>query len=100
MAVLAYNITVNSNPVIIAQAPLGDGGKLKVYIANWSATDHVYIGGDKNVSTTNGYELPSFNGNTVSNRQEFELFSGDVLWGVCPATKTADIRVLLTGISN
>lgn len=100
MSVQAYTLTVNSTPMIIAQAPLGDGGKLKVYVSNFSINDHFYVGGTSAVTTANGYEIPNYSGNTVANRQEFELFSGDILWGVCAATKTVEVRVLITGISN
>lgn len=98
MALKSYTVSVNgTTSTLLAAVPLGGGGKLKVYVANWSGTDHLYVG-NSTVSVAEGYEIPSFNGNTVSNRQEFELFAGDALYAIAPPAKTIEARVLITGL--
>lgn len=96
MAVKTYQFTVTATAQKIATAPVGVG-KVKIYFENTGATNHVFIGGDSTVTSASGYEVPNFALNTVTHRQEFELFGGESLWAVCASALTTTVAVLTVG---
>lgn len=95
MAIQSAQVTVGATTVLLATAEYGEG-KVKIYITNTSATDHIWVGG-ANVTTSNGYEVVSSNGSTIANRQEFEVFGGESLYAITTAGKTVTVGVLTVG---
>lgn len=93
MALTHFKITVGTTPVKIVTAGYADD-QVRVYLANISGTNDIHLG-DETVTTTDGYLLPKSNGQTVSNRQEFVLYTSDTLWAVAAAN--ADLQVLVSG---
>lgn len=94
MAVDHYTMTATTTPQILITVP--GAGRRKVYIENRSTTIAVYVG-DASVSASDGYQLTAQAATGVSNRAEFELFGGDVLW-VAAASSTAVVTVLTPGV--
>lgn len=77
----------------------GKQGKMTVFINNTDITNDCHVGA-ANVSTTNGYVLTKFTTTGVANKMMIELCSGDALYAICPAGKTATLGVLITGTAN
>jgi hypothetical protein len=94
MAIDHYTMTATTTPQILVTVP-GSGSR-KVYIENRSTTIAVYVG-DSSVTASDGYQLTAQAATGVSNRAEFELFGGDVLW-VASASSTAVVTILIPGV--
>lgn len=94
MALTHYKITVGTGVTKVVTAGNADDGT-RVYLANVSGTNDIHLG-DETVTTTDGYLLPKQNGQTVANRQEFVLYSGDSIYATAAAT--AELQVLISGV--
>ena len=94
----SYVVSVNSTaPVLVCHAPEDAGNrKAKIYVANLSATSHVYLG-DNGVTSATGYEIVNQSGQTIGYRQEFELFGGEELYAICASGQTASLSVIISG---
>jgi|LakMenE01Jun11ns_1017448.scaffolds.fasta_scaffold9056396_2 hypothetical protein len=95
MALKSYSVTLTDTPTMIVSND-GKFGKMDVFINNIDNTNDCHVGAS-NVSITNGYVLTKFTTTGIANKFEIQLFSGDTLYGICAAGKTAVVGVLLTG---
>lgn len=95
MALKSYSVAITDTPTMIA-SNVGKIAKMTVFVNNVDITNDCHVGA-ANVSTANGYVLTKFTTTGVANKFQIELFSGDTLYGVCAAGKTATVGVLLTG---
>ncbi len=98
MALKSYSVNVTDVPVMIATNS-GRTGIMEVWINNVDITNDLHVGAS-NVTTTNGYVLTKFTTTGVANKMTIKLFSGDTLYGVCAAGKSATVGVLITGTIN
>lgn len=95
MALKSYSVLLTDTPTMIVSNS-GKTSKMTVFVNNVDITNDCHVGAS-NVSTTNGYVLTKFTTTGIANKFQIELFSGDTLYGVCAAGKTATVGVLLTG---
>jgi hypothetical protein len=93
MALTHFKVTVGTTPIRIVTAGYADDNT-RVYLANISGSYDIFLG-DETVTTTDGYTLPKQSGQTIANRQEFTLYTGDSLWAI--STNSADVEVLVSG---
>lgn len=94
MALAHYTVTATTTPQILVTVP--GAGRRKIYIANRSATNTVYIG-DISITSADGFPLTAQASTGVQNRLEFEVFGGDTIYVVSSAT-TSVVTVLVPGV--
>ena len=90
MAVSHYTFSINTTPVLLAEAEDGVQ-KVMVYIYNNDLSANMWVG-DSTVSNTGsdlGYKVGKDSGYV------FELYGGEKLWGV--STTTCSVSVMTTG---
>ena len=95
MALKSYSANLTDVPAVIA-TNAGRTGVMEVWINNTDIANDCHVGAS-NVTITNGYVLTKFTTTGVANKMTIKLFSGDTLYGVCAAGKTATVGVLITG---
>lgn len=98
MALKSYSQELTDVPAEIVRNT-GRQGKMTVFINNIDISNDCHVGAS-NVSTTNGYVLTKFTTTGIANKFTIDLYSGDALYGVCAAGKTATVGVLITGQFN
>lgn len=98
MALKSYSTSLTDVPSVIASNG-GRTGIMEVWVNNVDVTNDCHIGAS-NVTTTNGYVLTKFTTTGVANKATIKLYSGDTLYGVCAAGKTATVGVMITGTIN
>lgn len=98
MALKSYSVALTDTPTMVATNS-GRTGVMEVWLNNVDISNDCHIGAS-NVSTTNGYVLTKFTTTGVANKATIKLFSGDTLYGICAAGKTATLGVLITGTIN
>jgi hypothetical protein len=98
MALKSYSQTLTDVPAEIVRNT-GRQGKMTVFVNNIDGSNDCHVGAE-NVTITNGYVLTKFTTTGVANKFTIDLYSGDALYGVCAAGKTATVGVLLTGQFN
>jgi hypothetical protein len=94
MALAHYTVTATTTPQILVTVP--GSGRRKIYIANRSTSNTVYIG-DATITSSDGFPLTAQAATGVQNRLEFEVFGGDTLFVVSGAT-TSVVTVLIPGV--
>jgi hypothetical protein len=94
MALAHFTATIGTSPQLLLTVP--GFGKRKVYIANKSSTNIVYIG-DASITSADGFPLLAQAATGVQNRLELECFGGDSIFAVSAAT-TSVVTVLVPGV--
>ena len=94
MSLNHLTVTVGTSPQILVTVP--GSGRRKVYIANRSATNIVYLG-DSSITSSDGFPLLAQSATGIGNRLEFEAFGGDTIYAVSAAT-TSVVTVLIPGV--
>ena len=93
MALAHFTATIGTSPQLLVTIP--GSGRRKIYIANRSTTNTVYIG-DATITSSDGFPLTAQAATGVQNRLEFEVFGGDSIYAVSSAT-TSVVTVLIPG---